>query len=58
MKLAGIICLVMDHKYTQERRYTKDEAQFSVCTRCGHKRCRPPGESDLLGPGGGWGVVF
>ena len=52
MKLARVICLVMDHKYTQERVYKEEEAQYSVCTRRGHKRYRPPGESDFLGPGG------
>jgi len=52
MQLVGIICLVMDHKYTQERVYQGNEAQHSVCKRCGHKRYRPPSsESAFLGPG-------
>ena len=52
MKLGSIVCFVIDHKYTQERVYQAEQAQHSVCRRCGHKRYRPPSdESSFLGGG-------
>ena len=49
MKAQKLICLVIGHGYTDQRVYSDEEAQHSVCKRCGHRRYKPP--SDFLGVG-------
>jgi len=38
----NLLCLVLGHKYTDERVYSPDEAQLSACKRCGRKRYARP----------------
>ena len=47
IKPQQLICLAIGHGYTDKRVYSDEEAQYSVCKRCGHRRYKPP--SDFLG---------